>query len=370
MHIALLLLALADAPTNVTPDAPLASGAPTPVLSATTPPEDSWTRHVTIGGGAILWYYQPFLQHSHNDVDLFFANILLDAHLGRFTFHAEPRIRNGRLRPFFAGPAWVQEVYGSASFGDGDTGVVVKAGKEYSHFGLFWDNSFYGNVQVYDGLKLDPDYGLSAEGQWGARRNWGLRAWGQFFIVDGQTNVSLAGRDTIGVADAQGNFTARRRNQAILRLEPFARLGQTELRLGLSASHLQADLPVVGKQGVTRGAADLTVTRGGLTLWGEVQRQNGQSVTSFPLPNLAAKHINYALAGGQYTLGLFTARYVFSLGDYRDVSVKETMHVPSLSVALDPGLAILAELVIWERHAAGLTSFIDRSLNVTLQGHF
>jgi hypothetical protein len=153
-------------------------------------------------------------------------------------------------------------------------------------------------------------------------------------------------------------------------------VGDTELRLGLSGAHLLADLPAIGEQGVTRGAADLTVTRGGLTLWGEVQRQNGQSVTAFPVaatattPGAASKHVDHALAGGQYTLWLLTARYVFSLGDYRDLAVKETMHVPSLSVALDPGLSLLAELVFWERHAGGLTSFVDRSLNVTLYGHF
>jgi hypothetical protein len=65
-----------------------------------------------------------------------------------------------------------------------------------------------------------------------------------------------------------------------------------------------------------------------------------------------------------------TARYVFSWGDYHDLAVRETMHVPSLGVALDPGLALLAEVVIWQRHAGGADTFVDRSLNVTLNGHF
>lgn len=353
---------------------------PQPVVQ-TKPAEALWTRNVTIGGGAILWYYQPFLTGTKDNVDLFFANIVLDAELGRFGFHAEPRVRNGKLRPFFDGPAWVQEVYGHGRVTglDGDVSLVLKVGKEYSHFGLFWDNSFYGNVQVYDGLKLDPDYGVSLEGVYREKGRVGLRGWAQFFVIDGQTNVSLPGRDTISIPGA------RRRNQAIGRLEPFVALGDSAVaRLGISVSGLQADLPVLGTQDVFRGAVDLTVSAGGLTLWGEYQRQNGQTVTDFPIagapapeaggtttPGQASRHIDYALAGGEYTRGLFTARYVFSRGDYRDVDVRETMHVPSLGLALDPGLSLLAELVIWQRHTAvDDPTLVDRSLNVTLYGHF
>jgi hypothetical protein len=376
----LLARAAASDPSPSSPSAP-AQDSPPPVVQVAPEP---WTRHLTVGGGAILYYYQPFLDGAKDNVDLFFANIVLDARLGRFGFHAEPRIRNGKLRPFFAGPAWVQEVYGHGQIGNDDGEVVVKIGKVYSHLGLFWDNSFYGNVQVYDGLKLDPDYGISVEGVYGARHTAGVRVWGQFFLVDGQTNVSLAGRDTIGVADAQGGYPFRRRNQLIGRVEPFLHLGaNATITLGLSAEHLQADLPAeVGKKNVSRGAADATLSGAGFTVWGEYLRQNGQTVPAFPIagtpatagaeatPGQGATRINYLLAGGEYTRGLFTARYVFSLGDYHDLSIKETMHVPSLGLTLDPGLSLLAELVIWQRHAGGVDTLVDRSLNVTLHGHF
>jgi hypothetical protein len=129
---------------------------------------------------------------------------------------------------------WAQEAYASATLAS-DT--VLKAGKAYSHFGLFWDNSFYGNVQVYDGLKLDPDYGLSLEGAAGLERKAGLRYWAQYFVVDGHTNVSLAGRDTISLPGGH------RRNQAILRVEPFYKVTEhATLTAGLSGAFLQADL--------------------------------------------------------------------------------------------------------------------------------
>jgi hypothetical protein len=336
-------------------------------------------RALAVGGGAILWYYQPFIPDTTNDnnVSIFFANVLLDAKLGRFGFHVEPRFRNGKLRPFFDGPAWVQEAYGYTTLKSDEGALTLKAGKAYSQFGLFWDNSFYGNVQVYDGLKLDPDYGLSLEGALAEQGRFGLHGWLQYFLIDGATNVSLQGRDTISLPGGH------RRNQLIGRLEPFARLGDKGLlKLGLSGERLTADLGAAGKHGVLRGAADLTFSWDTLTLWAEYTRQNGQSVTEFPVAGTAAtattpaiaghasEHNNYALAGGEYTYGLVTARYVFSLGDYHDLGVKETMHVPAISVALDPGLSLLAELVLWQRHSDASTSYLDRSLNVTLAGHF
>jgi hypothetical protein len=340
-----------------------------PVLQASAG-KPSWQRNLTVGGGAILWYYQPFVEDVVNDFSLFFANVVLDARLGRFGFHIEPRFRNGKLRPFFSGPAWVQEAYGDVTFKGEGKSLVIKAGKEYSHFGLFWDNSFYGNVQVYDGLKLDPDYGLSFEGVLGEDAAFGTRAWLQYFLIDGQTNVSLPGRDTISIEGAH------RRNHFIGRVEPFTRFGQSAtVKLGLSGAFLEAELPGLGRKNVLRGALDVTVNAGGLTLWGELIRQNGQSVTNFPgaPPESApqfSKHNNYGLAGGEYTLGQFTGRYVFSLGDYTDLDLRETMHVPSLGVALDASLSLLAELVVWQRHTDADTAFVDRSLNVTLYGHF
>jgi hypothetical protein len=125
------------------------------------PAAAGWLKNLNIGGGAILWYYGPVdVSGAKSNVDLFFANLLLDGKFGAFGLHLEPRFRDSRLRSFFRGRSGrrrLRSVRLSAN-------TVLKVGKAYSHFGLFWDNSFYGNVQVYDGLKLDPDYGVSLEG--------------------------------------------------------------------------------------------------------------------------------------------------------------------------------------------------------------
>ncbi len=253
----------------------------------------------------------------------------------------------------------------------------LRIGKTYNHLGLFWDNSFYGNVQVYDGLKLDPDYGLSLSGEVGKKGDLAsLGWWAQYFVVDGGTNVSLEGRDTISIPGA------RRRNQAVARIEPRFHSGPATIAVGGSGEFLQAAyLPEIGTQNVWRAAGDVKLTAGGLGIWGEFTRQDGRTVTDFPFagtpatataPAVAgrsASKINYVLAGAEYTVGPVTARYNFSLGDYSDVSVTETMHVPGLGFAVSPNLSFLAELVIWRRYTPEGDSLVDRSFNLTMNAH-
>ncbi len=385
---------VADTPAPVPSPSPSSAPAPAPVEAggaihaetgarvpgegappaAAKPAVPAWMEALTIGGGVLAYFYQPLgIDGAENNVSIFFANLLLDGKWGRFGLHFEPRIRDTKLRPFYDGPVWLQEAYASVDLGIAE----LRVGKTYNRLGLFWDNSFYGNVQVYDGLKLDPDYGLSLGGEVGKKDDLAsLGFWAQYFVVDGGTNVSLQGRDTISIPGA------RRRNQAVARLEPRFRLGSTTLAVGASGEYLQAaDLPVIGTQNVWRGAADAKLTVGGLGLWGEFTHQDGRSVTDFPItgtpatataaaiPGQSSSKINYVLAGAEYTVGPVTARYNFSLGDYSDVSVKETMHVPALGLAVSPNLSFLAELVIWRRYTPVGDSLVDRSFNLTMNAH-
>jgi hypothetical protein len=332
-------------------------------------------RNVTLGGGVLLWYYQPVnVQGAENNVSIFFANIVLDGKWGIFGLHLEPRFRDTKLRPFFDGPVWLQEAYASIDLGDA---AVLKIGKTYSHLGLFWDNSFYGNVQVYDGLKLDPDYGLSLDGALGKKEDTvGLGWWAQYFVTDGGTNVSLPGRDTISIPGAH------RRNQVILRAEPRFHFGPATIALGASGEFFQAaDLPGIGTQDVWRGSGDAKLTVGNLGVWGELTHQDGRSVTAFPIagaaatatsaavPGQSSSKVDYALAGAECTVGPVTARYNVSWGNYSDVSVYEWLHVPAIGVSISPNLSVLGELVLWQRYSPAGTSLVDRSFNVTVKAH-
>jgi hypothetical protein len=371
---------------NVPVESREAAAAPALKLDATrpeqtiaSPPGDTppaWLKSLSIGGGVILWYYRPVdLAGAKSNVDLFFANLLLDGRFGAFALHIEPRFRDSRLRDFFPGPVWAQEAYGSATLA---SNTVLKVGKAYSHFGLFWENSFYGNVQVYDGLKLDPDYGLSLEGAIKPDDAAGMHYWAQFFVIDGHTNVSLNGRDTISLPGGH------RRNQTIVRVEPFYRVtDHVTVTGGLSGAFLQADLgATAGTKNVYRGAVDVSLVAGAFGLWAEYTRQNGQSVTDFPVAGTAAtatapavagrasSHNDYALAGTQYAFGPVTLRYNVSTGRYEDVSVSEWLHVPAVAYAVGDNFTVLGEYVDWRRYAPGGSSIVDHSVNVTLAGHF
>jgi hypothetical protein len=344
-----------------------------PEAAASEPRKDdvpAWAKHLNINGGVVLYFYQPTQSGLKNNIDIFYTNLLLDGKWGAFGLHLEPRFRYSKLRSFFEGPVWLQEAYVSANFEP----ITVKVGQTYKRLGLFWDNSFYGNVQVYDGLKLDTNLGISVEGKVGDKV--GLDFWAQYFVLDGRTNVSLPGRDTISIPGA------RRRNSFVGRVEPFYQFSdEGAVQVGLSAESFTADLPEEA-QGVTRLAVDAKLKIGGFGMWGEFLRQNGRHVTDFPyagspatgdapaVPGRASGRNNYFLAGAEYTYWRLTARYNVSFADYSDVSVQEAMHVPAIGIVAHDNISVLGEYVIWTRNTNEGASIFDRSVNVTVNGHF
>jgi len=328
--------------------------------------DDAWTKHVRLSGGIALYFYQP--TNGWQNQFLIYTNLRFDAQFRPFALHLEPRLSNEKMRPYYDGLAWLQEAYLSLNAAP----VVLKVGKIYKQLGLFWDGTFYGNIQVYEGLKLDPNAGLSLEGKLGERI--GAAFWAQFFVVDGHTNASLLGRDTISIPGA------RRRNTLLARIQPFVQLSKSaRLEVGFSAEHFQADLPS-GKNSVWRGAVDSKLTWAGFGFWGEVLRQSGASVNAFPYPGDAAAappvparasaHNTYLLAGAEYTLAPVTFRYNLSIARYDDVSVEEVLHVPGVGIKFNDNTSFLGEYALWPRHSPEGTTDIDQSLNLTWMGHF
>lgn len=327
-----------------------------------------------IGGGGIIWFYQPTQKGQKNNLEFYNVRLTFDSSLGDgFAFHLEPRFRDTPLRSFFGGTAWIQEGYASYSSG----AHTFKLGKVYSQLGLFWDNSFWGNVQVYDGLKLDPDYGGSLEGKFELDPKWGVGYAAQFFVVDGTTNVSLPGRDTISIP------ASRRRNEAIVRVDPYAKFGADGLvRVGFSGERLTADSLGIPNKNVERYGVDFKATLAGAGLWGEFLHQHGQSVTDYPIagtpatatadavPGHASNSIDYYEIGAEYTYGRLTGRYNFSAANYKGTSVKESLHVPALGFKVNDYLSLGGEYVSWSRSVSGVSEKINRSLNFLLYVNF
>jgi hypothetical protein len=326
-----------------------------------------------VGGGLILYYYQPLEGDGDNFFEIFEARLRLDARFDIYRLHITPRFRNTKERAFFPGISWVEEAYAAAQLGP----VEIKVGKVYRQFGRFWDNSFYGNAQEYDGLKLDPNHGVSIEGALGAEESFGLAFFAQYFIVDGTTNYSLPDRDTVSIPGA------RRRNQLVGRVEPFLKLSeQTTIKLGVSGEYFQAaDLPGFGTEDVARLGVDATFAYSGLTLWAEYIAQLGRHVVGFPyasipadgsepaVPGRSSDEVHYLMLGGELELGRFTLRYNFNSGDYTEVDYAETRHVPGVQVSLEEHLFVLLEWAYAQKHEGDADSeVLDNSLNLTIHG--
>jgi hypothetical protein len=350
--------------------APPAAAPPATSPSATTPIVAALAPKLEVGAGIIVYAYLPTLAGVDNNLELYFANLLLDGTYGRFGMHIEPRLRDTKLRPYFASTVWLEEAYAYVDLNP----VVIKVGKEYSRLGLFWDNSFYGNIQSFDGLKLDPDAGVSVEGRVGT--GFGLTFWAQFFLMDGRTNISLDGRDTISIPGAA------RRNQAVLRLEPFVRLGaQSTFKLGVSGEYFRADLPD-DPEDVVRVGVDASIVVHNWQAWAEFMVQQGRSVTDFPYPAIpatataaevpgrASLHNEYWLVGTDYTYRFMVARYNFSLARYSSFGVTEWIQQPGFGIIFNSQISALAEYVLWKRFATEARSTVDSSVNVTVSAHW
>jgi hypothetical protein len=322
---------------------------------------------LSVGGGLILFYYQPLQDPPEGPVKNFFEvfelRLRLDAEFGRFGVHLMPVIRDTKERGFFPSSAWVQEAYAYAKVGP----VTIKAGKVFAQFGRFWDNSFYGNAQEFDGFKLDPNHGLSVEGDVPFGDRFGLQFFAQYFIIDGTTNYSLPGRDTLSIAGA------RRRNYVVGRVEPYVKLGTlTTLKLGLSGSYFQADLPMMGKQNVARVAVDVTVMVDGFTAWAEYTYQGGNHLSASPFlgTDMTVPHdrADYAVIGAEYTYNRYTVRYNFNMGDYKPINYREWRSIPGIGVALDKRLFVLLEYVWAKRKNGSEKSLLDHCLSFTIHG--
>jgi len=217
-------------------------------------------------------------------------------------------------------------------------------------------------------LKLDPNVGISFEGDLGHPTDrMGLKFFAQYFIIDGVTNYSLPGRDTISITDAS------RRNYLVGRVEPFVKLGElTTLKLGLSGGFFQADIPGFDEQPVGRIAVDGTVMVENFTAWAEYTHQFGNQLETSPFagtdPDVPWQKADWMMVGGEYTYQRFTVRYNFNLGSYMPIEYKETRHVPGIAVALDERLFVLLELAVAQRHNGDETTLLDLSLNLTIHG--
>jgi hypothetical protein len=380
------------------------------------PPPPPGTPVVKVGGGMILLYsnnyapaYDPAGNKKKHIIDVWRANIVLDAKMERFGIHIDFRARDRGLR-WMPVNAWLEELYASADFPElAEYGpLTLKVGKAYNQFGRFWDNSFYGNVHLRDGLKLVPDWGLSFEGTLNLPGAFDLpgalsmKYYAQYFVVDGQTSTANNNRDTISIV-APGTNTlvgGRKRDQFVFRVEPtYVHSPTMKFALGASFSHFTADFPDAASEAATmagRGVKDIDnksgVTRFGFDasaqvlwfgFWAEFTKQLGRHSNAYPYnpradnpatPESEARegsgsdNVTYWLVGANFTWDRFTLQYNFNSATYNNIPVpgmmgvvsrhKEWIHNPGLAVKINDQLRFLLEFPFWMRTpAAGLPPY-------------
>ena len=325
---------------------------------------------VKLSGVIWLYDYQPFaLPGTREDFNLYGVHLMLDRDTGRVGFHVEYRMRTDKLRPFFTGPDWAQQAYMDVHVPYG----IVKAGEVYKQFGIFTDYSFYGGLTYFDGIKYDPEWGVSYEGSNKLDDRVSLDHDIQFFR-NSQINGSLEGRDVVS------DPTSHRENEFVARVVPrFQLADKIYFAIGPSFERGQVTHTVAGTFLPTndywRTGVEATLDLGPTKLYGEVIRQNyngpfyaylpkvtygtvGINTPIYHLPWLST-HINYGQ--GDY----FTP--AGDVGPYGVPRGKEQIIQPGLVFTLGKGYAIYEEYNYWlQKPTPGTAALFDRSLNTEL----
>lgn len=353
-----------------------------------------------LGAGVYLFYYQPVDSTTLSPTDLMgnfqvYAYYLkLDKEWRGIGAHTEIRMRDGGhtaagsnnayLRGFFSSNIWFQEIY---AYWQPRRWFGIKAGKLYRRVGLFWDDSFFGNLQYFDGQKLNPDYGAEIAGERSfknGRFTVGYTA--QYFLNSDGINGSLIFGRTVGPQPMGGDVTALRewspspeaeQDSAGNRMTQVKHVVDGRVMGGvMPRPWIAAEVGVSGLYGTVRRssavdmiddqatyaqvAVDATVRVGPLLVYGEYLRQFGP----------ALRDADYLLVGARATWKRLSLRFNTSYVNYQlSPRVQEYILQPGLTFTFGGGLAALVEYDEWQRKDPRIDSGFkpyDRSMNFVL----
>jgi hypothetical protein len=286
--------------------------------------------------------------------------------------HLEARFRDGNtpFRAYFPETAaYFYEAYGwiETPFGRLKGGAIVR------RFGIEWDGSWWGNVQYFDGLKLNPDLGISLEETPEMTAGFKVDRYLQFFVRDYNVSGSIVG------ANPESVVGSRQVNTLMGRIVPtWALPNQSTLALGLSgfAGEIRNDpiiylvggnvlrqippgspVPPGSKRAVGAWAADLTYTQGGLRVFGEFDQLYGTFSPSRYVSGGPSNRTTDLLAGFNYRKGPITYTFSFSAGFDSNPSGTQLLWVPGGVVALMSNVDLYINYVFWKVHASGAPQF-------------
>ena len=312
-----------------------------------------------ISGVVWLYDYQPFgLAGVHPDFNLYGFHLMLDRDTGRLGFHVEYRMRTTPLRSFFPGPTWAEEAYMKVHVPFG----IVKVGEMFKQYGIFTDYSFYGGLPYFDGLKYDPEWGVSYEGD-NKINDWlSLQHDVQYFRTDARVNGSEPGRDVVSDPNAQ------RRNEFVARVVlRFKLADKVYLAVGPTFERGQVTHTTFATNDYWRSSGEATLDVSGVKLYGEVIMQNFSGPSFAYLPK-----VTYATVGLNTNITPWLSTHInYGQGTYSPTNGvprgKEQLIQPGVVFTLGKGFAIYTEYTYWPlRPAPSVVNLFDRSLNTEL----
>lgn len=341
--------------------APADDAAPKPAQDSAKPMKEGTRQSedkLRPGADIYLYQYVPVnVPGARAKFELYAASLQLEGQHDRWGFAADYRVRTTKLRSYFPGNTWLQQGYVSYTT---DVGAV-KVGSFYRRVGLVWDDSFYGNIQYFDGLKLSPDFGVGFEGTRKLNGRFGLEYSTQYFSTDSRINGSLPGRDFVSVADT------RLKNDVTWRLAPVWNLRKNaSLTVGISGANGVIDRDSGPHNRRTQIAGDATLQFGGVVTYAEVLRQAVEGpLVAPPLP------ATYTLVGMRWARGRYQPHVNYSQGNYHGLAARrEYIFQPGITVQLAHGFSFIYEYTYWRSLVASTNTPLDNSLNFVLHYHF
>jgi len=293
--------------------------------------------------------------------------------------HLQMRFRDSGvpLRPFYINDDfWFWEAYG---FLDTPLGRL-KVGSIYKQFGLFWDDSWWGNVQYMDGLKLNSDYGVSLEYTPDFKNDFKVDRYLQFYFAKDRVSGACLGADPESFAGAEEH------NTFIARVVPTWKLAEKEtFALGISTTVFGIDnRPTLieygtnqvfaspGNQTIAGWAVDGTWTKGRWKLFAEFSQLYGTLTPSHYISGGSSNLYTDGLAGATYTRGPIEYRCVYSYGVYNNPYGRQGMLVPGITAKITTNLTLWFEYTYWDARCglSSQTTTLENGYQMIVDWHF
>jgi hypothetical protein len=357
-----------DSPVVATSAAAAVSPKPEPASSASLAVQESHPQPVKsvramlspihFGGNVYLFQYVPLgISGVHPKFELYAFSALVDGQKGPWGFHADYRFRTTKLRSFFPGNTWLQQGYVRYR----TSWAEFKAGSFYRRVGLEWDDSFFGNIEYFDGFMLDPEFGVGFEGSHNLSGRLGAEYSLQYFSASSPINGSLPGRDFVS------QLGARAKNDVTMRFAPVWHFNKwASLNVGGSFAQGTIDRDAGPHNQRRQAAADATLQLGPVLTYGEVLRQtvNGQVV-------LPPQEATYTLTGVRWARGRYQPRLNYSQADYHGLNGRRQYILqPGINIRVADNLTFIYEFDFWRELSVIKPTTLDRSLNLVLLYHF